>query len=264
MKLIKYLLLPAAFIISSQINAQEYQLVWSDEFENEISRDWTYDVGDACDKPAGCGWGNKERQWYQPDNATVEDGVLKITAKFDGKYTSTRMKTQGLQSFTYGRIEARMKIPAYKGSFPAFWMLGDNIDEVGWPACGEVDIMEHVNVEDVIHGNIHYRPDTVDYGNNGGTSKELDYTQYHVYRVDITPESITWYIDEEVFHTVSIKDGVNGTEEFHLPKFIIINHAVGGNWPGWDIEFEKLPASLDIDYVRVYQIDDLTCATERE
>ena len=245
-----------AIFTINQLRAQSYELAWSDEFEHEISRYWTYDVGDACDKPAGCGWGNKERQWYQPDNATVEDGVLKITAKFDGKYTSTRMKTQGLKSFIYGRIEARMQIPSYGGSFPAFWMLGENIEEVGWPACGEVDIMEHVNVENKTHGNIHYRPDTVDYGNNGGSSAEFDVTDYHIYRVDITPETITWYIDEEQFHQVNIKDGINGTEEFHNPKFIILNHAVGGNWPGWDIEFEKLPASFNIDYVRVYQIDD--------
>lgn len=262
MKILRFLAIPFAFFLTNQMTAQEYTLVWSDEFEHEISRYWTYDNGDACDKPAGCGWGNKERQWYQPDNATVEDGVLKITAKFDGKYTSTRMKTQELQAWKYGRIEARMQIPSYKGSFPAFWMLGANIEEVGWPACGEIDIMEHVNIENKTHGNIHFRPDTVDYGNNGGTSKEFDVTEYHVYRVDVTPESITWYIDEEQFHKVDISNGINGTDEFHKPKFIILNHAVGGNWPGFDIDFEALPASLNVDYVRVYQIDDYPTTEE--
>lgn len=264
MKLFRLLAIPAALFLANQLNAQEYKLDWSDEFENEISRYWTYDNGDACDKPAGCGWGNKERQWYQPDNATVEDGVLKITAKFDGKYTSTRMKTQGLKAWKYGRVEARIKIPAYKGSFPAFWMLGSNITEVGWPACGEIDIMEHVNVEDLTHGNVHYKSDTSDYSNNGASSKEFDYTKWHIYSVDITPEKIVWYIDNEPFHEQNIKDGIHGTDEFHEAKFIILNHAVGGHWPGWDIDFEKLPAALEIDYVRVYQIDDLPCSVEME
>ena len=243
-------------LFTKEVFNQEYKLVWSDEFTHEIGRDWTYEVGDACDKPAGCGWGNEERQWYQPENATVEDGVLKLTARFDGKYTSARMKTQGYKAWKYGRIEARIQLPIYRGSFPAFWTLGENISEVGWPACGEIDIMEHVNTEELIHGNIHYKPDTVEYGSYSGTSEEFDVTEYHVYRIDIIPSSMTWYIDEKQFHKVDISNGIHGTSEFHEPKYILLNHAVGGVCPGWDIDFEALPASMNVDWVRVYQIDD--------
>lgn len=224
-------------------------VVWADEFDGTAvnTSNWTFETG-------GGGWGNNEQQYYQAANATVANGNLVITAKKQrvrgNKYTSARLKTQGKREFTYGKIEARIKLPLGQGLWPAFWMLGANINTVSWPACGETDIMEHINVENKTYGTIHW--DNNGYASYGGnvTTTPAD---YHVYAVEWDAAAIRWYLDGVQFHEANILNSINSTDEFHKPFFILLNMAVGGNWPGQTIDESKLPASMYIDYVRVYQ-----------
>lgn len=244
--------LKVVFILFS-INAfsQNWELVWSDEFTNEIGSDWVFETG----RGSG-GWGNNELQYYREENATVENGSLVITAKkenFSGAdYTSVRMKTQGLKSWTYGKIEARILFPSFQGSWPAFWMLGENISSVGWPACGEIDILEHVNVSDNVHGTIHWQDHNGQYANYG-KGIVTDTSGYHTYGIEWDDQVIKWFIDDVQYHIVNIENGVNGTSEFHEEFFILLNLAIGGNWPGFDIDDTAFPTKMYIDYVRVYQ-----------
>lgn len=224
-------------------------LVWSDEFDGTAvnTANWAYDLG-------GGGWGNNEQEYYQAANATVANGNLVITAKKQrvkaNSYTSARLKTQGKHEFTYGRIEARIKLPLGQGLWPAFWMLGANINTVSWPGCGETDIMEHINTENTIYGTIHW--DNNGHASYGGNTTTTP-SDYHVYAVEWNATSIRWYVDSVQYLTADITNGINGTEEFQKPFFILLNLAVGGNWPGQTIDDSKLPASMYVDYVRVYQ-----------
>lgn len=236
-----------------QVNAQYSQLVWSDEFDGPtINRsNWIFESGNNN------GWGNNELQYYtsRSDNATIKDGNLLIIAKkenYGGKnYTSARMKTQGLHEFTYGKIEARIKAPVGQGIWPAFWMLGKSINQsgVGWPKCGEIDILEHINNEKVVHGTIHW-------DNNGhaqyGLSTTCDVTQYHVYGIEWDSKAIKWFVDGRKYVEASIANNINSTHEFHAPFFILLNLAVGGNWPGNPTATTVFPDTLFVDYVRVY------------
>jgi beta-glucanase (GH16 family) len=249
---LRHLIVLAAGLLAAHASlAADWQLVWQDEFEGSIGPDWVFEIGNG----AG-GWGNNELQYYRRENATVENGNLVITAKredFGGfKYTSSRMKTQGRQSFKFGRIEARIKLPLGDGLWPAFWSLGSNITQVGWPSSGEIDIMEHVNTEALVHGTVHWSaPDGsyASYGGNVATTPD----QYHVYSIEWAPNFIRWYLDGVQFHVIDITDGVGGTAEFQNDFFLLLNMAVGGNWPGFTIDEGKLPAKMYVDYVRVYQ-----------
>ena len=224
-------------------------LVWSDEFDGTAvnTSNWGYDIG-------GGGWGNNEKEYYQAANATVTNGNLVITAKKQrvksNAYTSARLKTQGKREFTYGKIEARIKLPLGQGLWPAFWMLGANINTVSWPACGETDIMEHINTDNIIYGTIHW--DNNGHASYGGSTTTTP-ADYHIYTIEWDSAAIRWYIDGIKYHEANILNSINGTEEFHKPFFILLNLAVGGNWPGQTIDDSKLPASMFIDYVRVYQ-----------
>ncbi|WP_121353906.1 glycoside hydrolase family 16 protein [Flavisolibacter nicotianae] len=224
-------------------------LVWSDEFDGTSvnTANWSFETG-------GGGWGNNEKEYYQAANATVSNGNLVITAKKQrvkaNNYTSARLKTQGKREFTYGRIEARIKLPLGQGLWPAFWMLGANINTVSWPGCGETDIMEHINTENTIYGTIHW--DNNGHASYGGNTTTTP-ADYHVYAVEWDATSMRWYVDNVQYLTADITNGINGTEEFQKPFFILLNMAVGGNWPGQTIDDSKLPASMYIDYVRVYQ-----------
>ena len=224
-------------------------LLWSDEFDGTAvnTTNWGYDIG-------GGGWGNNEKEYYQAANATVANGNLVITAKKQrvkaNSYTSARLKTQGKREFTYGKIEARIKLPLGQGLWPAFWMLGANINTVSWPACGETDIMEHINTDNIIYGTIHW--DNNGYASYGGNTTTTP-ADYHIYAIEWDSSAIRWYLDGVKFHEANILNSINGTEEFHKPFFILLNLAVGGNWPGQTIDDSKLPASMYVDYVRVYQ-----------
>lgn len=227
-----------------------YQLVWSDEFDGTSvnTSNWNFETG------AG-GWGNNEKQYYRSQNAAVAGGNLIITAKKEryrnSNYTSARMTTQNKRTFTYGRMEARIKLPLGQGLWPAFWMLGSSISTLGWPKCGETDIMEHINTENKVYGTIHW--DNNGYASYGGNTITTP-DSFHVYSIEWTPSSIMWFVDGVKYHEANILNNINGTEEFHLPFFFILNLAVGGNWPGQTIDDSKLPASMYVDYVRAYQL----------
>lgn len=239
------------FIITSEeedgFQTQYTDLVWSDEFDVNGAPDstnWTYDLG------AG-GWGNNESQTYTDlaDNVIVEDGSLKIMAKADGGgYTSARLKSEDLYEFTYGRIEARAKLPVEGGTWPAIWMLGEDYATNIWPACGEIDIMEHVgNDPNVILGTVHHPGVSPGAGDTGSTSVS-DVTEWHTYTVEWTPDVIKFLVDDTVYHTV--------TNSFDLPfesdMFLIMNIAMGGTLGG-NIDPGFSSATMEIDYIRVYQ-----------
>ena len=252
MKIILYLKsLILLCALSTSIKAQGYQLVWADEFTNSISSDWNFEVGDI-------GAGNNELEYYRKENASVENGALVITAKkesFGGKnYTSARMNTSGKKSFRYGKMEARIKLPAFSGSWPAFWMLGDNIWTEGWPKCGEIDIMEQVNTESHVFGTIHWNGNA-GYTQFGNNSPDFNVKDYNVYTIEWDASAIKWFVNGTLFGTANIQNSINSTGAFHKNMFLLLNLAVGGKWPGYNIDNNAFPATMYVDYVRVYESD---------
>lgn len=253
-------------ISSSNSDYAKRTLIWNDEFDgNEINKEnWTYDIGKGNNGNTD-GWGNNELQYYtdRTDNARIEDGNLVIEAKKeeynDSKYTSARLKTKGLHEFTYGRIEARIKLPMEQGMWPAFWMLGSSFTgDDAWPYCGEIDIMEHVNKESVVSGALHW-------DNNGAQTfgqslYDISPDDYHVYAIEWTKNYIKWYVDDVEFCAADISDivipnlkrNIKNNDAFHKPYFILLNLAVGGNWPGSPDDSTNFPAKMYVDYVRVY------------
>jgi len=248
--------------------ATGFKLVWSDEFNgadgsSPDSSKWTYDTG-------GKGWGNNELECYTnlTQNAQMKGGNLVITAMHqpayacDGgttnDYTSARLKTQGLFSQTYGRFEARIKIPAGQGMWPAFWMLGNNITSVGWPKCGEVDIMENIGREPgTVHGSLH-GPNTVSNTSDATAPFSLPAGQnladdFHLYAVEWEPGTVRFYVDSNLSGTFTQSQWpAGGTWVFEHPFFIILNVAVGGSWPGSPNATTMFPQQMLVDYVRVY------------
>jgi beta-glucanase (GH16 family) len=252
---VKKLLVLIALLLSQYkfCQAQAYTLAWSDSFTDAAinAKNWSFEDGIG-----NGGWGNNELQYYtnRPDNATVQNGNLHIIAKKEfyagSYYTSARMISKGLQQFTYGKIEARIKLPQAQGLWPAFWMLGSNIDQVSWPASGELDIMEHVNTDPKIYGTMHWN-------NNGhvqaGASTNCNVTNYHVYGLEWTPDSLIWLLDGAVYFRNNIKNNINNTQAFQKPFFLILNLAVGGNWPGAPVTSTPFPDTMFVDYINVFQ-----------
>ena len=230
--------------------------LWHDEFDFVDTTQWSFETGAS-------GWGNNEWQYYtnRSENAFVQDGVLHIRANkedYEGvQYTSARMTTKGKFSFTYGTIEARIALPTGNGIWPAFWMLGENIDAVSWPACGEIDIIEAVNDENVVYGTNHwqYEGGHAQYGNSTkdyyGTSKVLDITQFHNYKMVWNEKLIAMYVDDFKYQEIAIENAKDGLEAFHKPQFLILNVAVAGNWPGFDVDDAQFPNEMLVDYIRV-------------
>ncbi|ANS76271.1 1,3--beta-D-glucan 3-glucanohydrolase [Paenibacillus yonginensis] len=249
-----FALLIALTPLTSANAAGEWNLVWSDEFDGTSlnTNNWKAEIGTGSG-----GWGNNELEYYtdRPQNLKVTGGNLVITAQKEAyggmNYTSARIKTQGLKSFTYGKIEARIKLPSGQGLWPAFWMLGSNIDTVGWPKSGEIDIMERVNNNASVNGTVHW--DANGQADYGRTSGNLDFSQYHVYSVEWDPNYIRWFVDGNQFNEFYIANGTGNTEEFQKPFFILLNLAVGGNWPGSPNNSTPFPSQMLVDYVRVYQ-----------
>lgn len=230
-------------------------LVWADEFDTDgapNSANWTYDLG------AG-GWGNGEAQNYtdRPDNSKVENGNLVITAKresFGGEeFTSARLKSQGLQEFQYGRIDIYAKLPEGGGTWPALWTLGTNIETVGWPACGEIDIMEHVgNDPGRVQAAMHTPSSNGNTQNKGSIDLSNVSSEYHLYSMNWSANQISFLVDNEIFYTYNpaIKD--LATWPYDAPQFIILNIAMGGSLGGV-IDPAFMESSMEIDYIRVYQ-----------
>ncbi len=236
-----------------------YNLVWSDEFDmNALDANvWWHDLGDGC--PNVCGWGNNEIIWYQPQNATVYDDFLTIEAKQESaggyNYTSSRIKTQGNQSFQYGRVDIRAKLPYSQGIWPALWMLGESISTIGWPSCGEIDIMEligGVNTDNTVFGTCHWNDNGhVFYGGNYALSNGIFADQFHVFSIIWDANEIKWLVDDIVYHVIDITPPE--LSEFHEPFFFIFNIAVGGNFPGYPDATTVVPQKMIVDYVRVFQ-----------
>jgi beta-glucanase (GH16 family) len=225
-----------------------YSLVWSDEFNGTTvdTSKWVFE-----NRNPGV---NNEQEYYLQSNVSVVNGNLVITAKkqtFGGQpYTSGKITTYGKFSQQYGRIEARIAIPMGAGMWPAFWMLGANIGTVNWPTCGEIDIMEHVNADDLIYGTMHWNVNGhAAYGDKTTTTP----ASFHLYAVEWDTNSIRWYVDNTLYVTGNIANNINGTDAFHLPFFIILNLAVGGDFPNTTIDDSKLPETMLVDYVRVYK-----------
>jgi beta-glucanase (GH16 family) len=254
--------------------AAQWKLVWSDEFDRDGLPDparWTYEEGFVR---------NQELQYYtraRAENARIEGGVLILEARRErypnplfqpgstdwrrarefAEYTSASVTTEGKASWRYGRIEVRAKLPTGRGLWPAIWMLGVNRREVGWPRCGEIDIMENVGYDpELIHANIH----TEAYNHVRGTNKgnrirvEKPWADFHVYALEWTPERLDFYVDDRKYFTYENEKTGPATWPFDQPFYLILNVAVGGGWGGRQgVDPAVFPQRMEVDYVRVYQ-----------
>lgn len=226
-------------------------LAWSEEFDTPGApgaAKWGYDLG-------GGGWGNNELQYYtnRADNVIISNGTLKIIAKkenYSGSgYTSARILTKDKFSFKYGKIEARAKLPAGAGTWPAIWMLGNNIAAAGWPGCGEIDIMEHVgNQLNKIFGTLHHPGHAGGSADGGNVIISTATTTFHKYTVEWSVFSIKFLVDDVTFYTFTNYPSLPFNQNF----FIILNVAMGGNFGG-AVDPAYTSAELEIDYIRVYQ-----------
>ena len=247
-----------------------WQLVWSDEFSqpNGSSPDstkWGYDIGNGSG-----GWGNNQQEYdtSRTNNARIQNGQLVIEADQESygsqDYTSARMLTKGKWSWAYGRIEASIKLPRGQGIWPAFWMLGTNITPVGWPTCGEMDILENIGKtsdQGTAHGTIHGPQNGGDY--NGGAGVGGTYTlpggaaladNFHLFAIEWTTNQIKWFVDNHQYFTATPSSLPGGaTWVFTQPQFLILNVAVGGKWPGDPDATTVFPQQMLVDYVRVYK-----------
>ncbi len=247
------------------INGQTWNLVWSDEFDKDGMPDtakWNYQHGYLR---------NHEKQYYtigRKENARVVDGHLIIEARADSvvldgekrPITSAALETRGKAAWTYGRIEVRAQLPRGRGTWPAIWMLGSDIDSVGWPDCGEIDIMEHVGYDPgVIHSTIH----TKAYNWMKGNEKTADtliadcMDAYHIYAINWTPEQIDFYVDSSKLLTFKNEHKTTAEWPFGSPQYLILNLAIGGDWGGQKgIDPGIFPTAMKVDYVRVYKKEE--------
>jgi len=231
------------------------ELIWSDEFEDASLNEtfWNYELGNGC--PDLCGWGNNEPQMYTKKNHQIKDGSLHISIKKEGAmYTSTRITTEKKFEFQYGRVEARAKLPVGKGIWPAIWMLGSNHREVGWPHCGEIDILEYVGREPhMIFNSLHTKDS---FGNTINTKKtriEDIEDGFHTYVADWSPQKIDFSVDGELLYSFEPEVKTEETWPYNQPFYLIINSAIGGNFGGHEIDDTVLPQEFIIDYIRVYK-----------
>jgi len=237
------------------------KLVMFDDFNGEVTPNhlfWNYDIGTGSN-----GWGNNELQYYtdRPENVLVQDGVLTITARqedFEGSsYTSGRILTKGKFEQTYGRFEARIKLPWGQGLWPAFWILGADIDEVGWPQCGEIDAMENRGQEPtLINGTVH----GPGYSGANGITKPYELTNdrfdtgFHIFGIEWGSSYINFYVDGVLYNQIT-PDDVTGEWVYDHDFFIIMNLAVGGNYVGSPDASTVFPQEMIVDYVKVYSAD---------
>ncbi|BES69272.1 hypothetical protein RE428_02900 [Marinobacter nanhaiticus D15-8W] len=248
----------SSIVVRPAGNSGHGDAAWSDEFDTINLNNWSFEVG-------GGGWGNNELQYYtNGNNAYVEydesagSNVLVIEARRESgndcwygacQYTSTRLISRDKKAFGYGRVEARIKLTQTQGGWPAFWMLGS---QNRWPASGEIDIMEHVNNEGAIYGTMHWEDNTGTLASYGG-STSADATAWHTYAIERDANEIRWYLDGNLYHVADISGGVNGTNELHNDFYLLLNFAVGGDWPGSPDGTSSFPQRMYVDYVRYYQ-----------
>jgi beta-glucanase (GH16 family) len=237
-----------------------WRLSFQDEFFGALgappdSTRWTHETG-------GTGWGNNELEFYtdRPDNASLDGaGHLRIVARREGfggrDYTSARLVTRGQFAQAYGRFEVRLRLPTGRGVWPAFWMLGANIDDVGWPECGEIDVMEHKGQEPrILYGSLHGPGYSGDASLTGTRVAQTDLpADFHVYAVEWSPGQITWALDGEVYHEQSASEvAASGRWIFDHAFFLILNVAVGGDFVG-PPDDAVFPQTMLVDYVRAYE-----------
>jgi beta-glucanase (GH16 family) len=241
---------------------RNWQLVWEDDFdgiagESPDSAKWTYDIGTGAN-----GWGNSELQYYtdRPENISMDgEGNLAITARsesFGGSsFTSARIKTQNLFEQAYGRFEARLKTPWGPGIWPAFWMLGSNINEVSWPQCGEIDIMELRGQQpNLINGTLH----GPGYSGGSAITKVFGFendrfdVDYHLFAVEWGVDYVDFFVDDTLYQRLT-PDDVKGEWVYDHPFFMILNVAVGGNYVGFPTAQTPFPQTMLVDYVKVYK-----------
>jgi oligosaccharide reducing-end xylanase len=232
-----------------------WRLAWHDEFDKAIGPDWVFDVGTGRS-----GWGNNEHQFYtsRPQNVRVEDGALVVEARREryesSAFTSARLKTEGRKAFRYGRLEARIKIPRGPAVWPAFWALGEDIRTTGWPKGGEIDVMENIGREpSTVHATVH----GPGYSGGKGVGAPFDLRaafadDYHVFAVDWDPGRLVFSVDGREYQTVT-PASVQGDWVFDRPFFLLLNLAIGGNWPGPPTDETPSSARMLVDYVRVYE-----------
>jgi beta-glucanase (GH16 family) len=247
---------PQASFAQAAATSPAWVLDWSDEFDGaELDRTkWVAELG-------GGGWGNHELQYYtgRKENLRVDGGKLIIEARRDGvengEFTSARIKTAGLKERTYGRYEARIRVPKGQGIWPAFWLLGSNVADAGWPRCGEIDIMENIGKEPaLVHGTMHgpgYSGADA-FGKPSALAGAAYADDFHVFAVEWEPGEVRWYRDGVLFNKAR-PELVKGDWVFDHPFFVILNLAVGGDWPGKPDASTTLPQQMLVDYVRVYR-----------
>lgn len=232
-------------------------LTWEEQFTGDAlnRNNWTFETGTGVN-----GWGNNELQYYREENTSLVDGHLVITAKeesFSGSnYTSSRLVTMNKRNFRYGRIDVRAALPKGQGIWPAIWMLGTNFPSVGWPASGEIDIMEMVGGngrENTVHGTVHWQNQGqhAEFGGSKTRSSGTYSDEFHVYSIIWTENRIRWLINDEEYHAIDTSPAE--LDEFRSPFFFIVNLAVGGNWPGSPNNSTSFPQHLILDYIRVFQ-----------
>jgi beta-glucanase (GH16 family) len=235
------------------------KLLWADEFNGTSLNEsfWNYEIGNNN------GWGNNELQYYKKENTSVKDGYLIIQAKsenFSGQnYTSSRLTTQNKFNFKYGRIDIRAALPKGQGIWPALWMLGKNIPQVNWPKCGEIDIMEMVGgssgngSDKTTYGTAHWdnNGSHAQYGGNTKLASGVFNDEFHVFSIVWDAKKIAWLLDDIQFHVIDTTP--SGLSEFQEEYFLLVNLAVGGDWPGKPDGTTVLPQQLVVDYIRVFQ-----------
>ncbi len=247
--------------------APEWALVWQDDFDGEDldSGKWSVQVGDGCDLGI-CGWGNDELQWYQRENVSVSEGLLVITARREtagGKeYTSARIRTAGRADWTYGRFEVRARLPRGQGIWPAIWMLPTDEAYGTWAASGEIDIMELLGHEPAtVHGTLHYGgrwPENTHSGASYTLPSGTFSDDFHVFALEWENGVFRWYVDGVLYQTQTRWSTTDGPypapfdRRFHL----LVNVAVGGNWPGPPDTTTRFPQRMEVDWVRVYRRDE--------
>lgn len=254
MKTTKYsIIIFLGFGLSSS-NAQE--LIFEEQFNGDSLNEsnWNYELGDGC--PNICGWGNNERQIYTKENVALKDGHLIITAtKEEAIYQSSRITTANKFEFQYGTIEVRAKLAVGEGIWPAIWMLGSNISEVGWPMSGEIDIMEYVGKNPhEIHSTLHTQDSHGQSINTKITTLQDIENGFHIYKANWTQDAIEFFIDDQLTYTFSPEVKDENTWPFNQPFYIIFNLAIGGDFGGPQVDDSIFPQEFLIDYVKVFKL----------
>ena len=239
----------------SHAQTEGKKLVWSDEFDQPTLNldQWGFKLGDGC--PNLCGWGNDERQIYTDTNHLIRNGNLVIQARLeDGRYTSTRITTEGKVAYAYGYFEIRAKLPVGQGVWPAFWMLGNNISEVGWPLSGEIDVLEYVGkAPGEIFTSLHTQASHGNTINTKTTPVESIEEGFHVYAAEWNKDQIEFFVDGTSVYTFIPPDKSEEQWPFDQPFYLLLNLAIGGNFGGPEVEDSIFPQEFVIDYVRIYQ-----------